>query len=567
MDGNTSTSFIDLPLRALRVWAGNPRKIVGPVDELAASIRSVGLVEPLVVRALPEPEEHGHETGGAEGYVVDGHYTHEVIAGQRRYLAAAPAGLAVVPCRVVAIGDAAALELALVENSQRVDCDPLDEAESIGRLVRDHGRSPEEVASRLGRPVAWVRRRLSLLALVPEARKWLASGKLPLGHALALAAVDAETQGRVCERWRAPDELPSRARWSGEVTMYLRTLSSAPFDVEDAALPGGACWGCPKNTAAQGDLFGEADASARCLDSACWQGKVDATWQAAQKAAKKRRLTVIAETVGVGWRGECTVEGRPLTTAGAEDARPVAVARDRWGRVVELFERPAPSAPAEEDDAEPAAPAADRAAAAQARRDAATKAQRAALAALLGALATPAGMATGLRAALLTVARDLEMSCDLRAVVEADGQSTLAQTDAELVDAQPDTARALVATILATWAADPDAEDEAPCERELRATMTRPAVPTVRVWVAEAAWDALGPEAREDFEEPIGGATIAWQGTEGYVFADVPADEVLTALRGIAQAADVALHEGAAACRQRAAEIDAVAAAREVPRA
>lgn len=532
MDGNTNSTLDTLRLAALRVWPHNTRKTIPDLADLTASVAKVGVLSPLLVRPLAASQ---------------GDVTHEVITGQCRYLAAVAAGLAEVPVIVRALTDAEALEIGLTENAQRNAPPAIEEAEAIDALIRTHGRSPDDVAARLGRDPRWVRRRLSLLALVPEARRWLASGKLPLGHALALAAVDAEAQGRVCERWRVSDELPPARRWAGEVATELRTLASAPFDVDDAALPGGACGSCPRSTAAQADLFGGADATARCTSLACWQGKVDAVWAAAQKAAKKRRLPVIAGTVDVGWRGEAEVDGRTLTTSGAEGARPVAVGRDRWGRVHDLYERPAVEPEGDDRTAGDEAPAADHRSAAVTRRDAAQAARRAALGKLLDALATPDGLAAGLRAALLTCARDLDMSRDLRALVEAGGGSALAQTDAELADGAPanDVPRLLVATILAAWASDADAEDESAAERDLRARMTAPPVPTVRVWIAEAAWDALDAAAREDMEEPIGGAPIAWQGTEGWVFADVPADEVLASLRGLAEALEVRLHEGA----------------------
>lgn len=357
MDGNANTNFRDIPHAALRMWSGNPRKTVGDVADLAASIRSVGLAEPLVVRALPAPEEYGHETGGAEGYVVDGHHTHEVIAGQRRYHAAALAGLTEVPCRVVALDDAAALELTLVENSQRVDCDPIDEAESIDRLVRAHGRSPDEVAARLGRPLAWVRRRLSLLDLCEEAKAAVRSDRLPLGHAIALAAVDAETQATVLLRF-TNREIPSIKSFAREIIYALHLISAAPFDAADKTLPGGACGGCPKRSDAQGqlDIFGESSPTegAHCLDVTCWERKGEETWSRAKDSAKKRHLTIIedgSEVIAFDHGTPVVRADKPYTIgAPTPKAKPVAITRTERGRVVELYVRPA--AKTSEDDPE-----------------------------------------------------------------------------------------------------------------------------------------------------------------------------------------------------------------------
>lgn len=607
MDGNTTIAT--LPLARLRVWPGNPRKTVPDLTDLTASVAKSGVLSPLLVRELPAPA---------------GAVTHEVIAGQCRYLAATAAGLVEVPVLVRALDDATALELGLVENAQRNDPAPLEEAEALDALVRTHGRSVEDVAARLGRPVAWARRRLSLLGLGREARAWLASGKLPLAHALQLAAVDEATQLRVVERFRHVESLPSSKLFAQDVTTYLRTLASAPFDAA-------GCAGCSTRTDVQTDLFGATPENARCLGPTCWDAKVAGVWAEAQKAAKKRRLPVIAEPVEHDWRGLARLpDGRLLTaTAPSEGARPAAVARDRHGRVLDLYEPPpAPSDgdAAEEDEAEVPDDREARAAAAQARRDAAAAARKVQVAAFVEALTrSPAALVAGLRVALLTAARDLDCGRDLRVVCEAWGGSAAFATDADIVAdlRAADLPLVLVATLCAAWATDPDAEDATPVERTLRELVrggvdapeelapvgqrksvhgpffdedkgmgqgpwvgaklpcsdcasivlqpderaqcptcgavhagadvvpaswdTKPAATpaTARLWIAEAAWDALTPDARDDLTEPFGGTTVNWQGTEGYVFADVPRDETLNALQGMAEALLVEMVESA----------------------
>lgn len=96
---------------------------------------------------------------------------------------ASAAGLTEVPCVVRVLDDATALEIALVENSQRNDPSPLEEAESIDLLTRKHGRTVDQVADKLGRDVRWVRRRLTLLTLCEAARERMRKGELPLAHA------------------------------------------------------------------------------------------------------------------------------------------------------------------------------------------------------------------------------------------------------------------------------------------------------------------------------------------------------------------------------------------------
>lgn len=540
-----------LALTRLRVWPGNPRKTVPDLTTLTESVRKVGVLAPLLVRELVKPV---------------GAVTHEVIAGQCRYLAATAACLAEVPVTVREVDDATALELGLTENAQRNAPAPLEEAEALDALVRTHGRTVDDVAARLGHPAAWVRRRLSLLGLGREARAWLSSGKLPLAHALQLAAVDEATQGRVVERFRHVEALPSSKLFGSDVTTYLRTLASAPFDAA-------GCAGCQTRTDVQADLFGSTPENARCLGPPCWDTKVAEVWATAQKAAKKRRLPVIAEPIEHDWRGLARLpDGRLLTaTAPSEDARPVALARDRHGRVLDLYEpppAPADGDAAEEDEAEVPDDREARAAAAQARREAAAAARRAEVAAFVEALTrSPAALVAGLRVALLTAARDLDCTRDLRVVLEARGHAPAVFRDAELAAEVPagELALVLAATLCAAWATDPDTNDAEPVERTLRELVRAPAeaapvdredvllrpeapaptAPTARLWIPEVAWDALSQDARDDLTEPFGGTLVNWQGAEGYVFADVPRDETLNALQGMAEALLVGMVESA----------------------
>lgn len=326
----------ELALSRLRVWRDNPRKTVGDVSELAASIAKVGVIEPLLVRELPEPE---------------GEVTHEVVAGQRRFMAAILAGLATVPTMVRALADDDALELALAENAARTDVHPLEECEALSQLIETHKRRPEQVADRLGRPVRWVERRLSLRLLAPAWREDLISGRLPLAHAEMLARLDLDTQRDLhgkCERFT---ELPSARAFARELRFHLRNLATPPFDVTDASLPGGACKACPKRSDAQPDLFdaGGPDADAHCLDTGCWSKKCDVTWERAKKAAARAKLTVIENpaevfTWGASLKWDCPYVGAASLGEHASEMKPVAVARDDRGGIHQLYDRAAAEA-------------------------------------------------------------------------------------------------------------------------------------------------------------------------------------------------------------------------------
>ena len=580
MDGNLPT-LTTRPLTSLRVWPGNPRKTIPDLTDLTASIRRLGVLSPLLIRPLATP---------------DGDVTHEVIAGQCRYLAADLAGLDEVPVNEREVDDCVALELGLIENSQRESPSPLEEAEAIERLTRDHGRTVEQVANKLGRTVAWVRRRLTLLGLGEAARERMRRGELPLAHAERLAVLDAETQARVLSR--CPDELPASGAFAREIMLSLHSLANAPFDIEDAKLPGGSCSRCSKRSDSQADLFASVSSAAGCPDAACWSKKNDASWARVERDAKKRKLPII-DAKGVlasyGVPGTIEYTAPYLSEPPTPDAKPVAIARHFRGHAVELYAKPervATKAIVTREDLEDDGPSPEeieREARAKAAKEAA---QRAKIEKLLAVTQSGHGLALLWRVAAQALSL-AGFERDIRAVVAANGglASTLLPVD-ELVSGA-DAPRVLAAALAHEWALFASGDDDhTDAEKELRALLDAPLaaeapavasappagcadcgdaaalvkpgetikcvcgrvhtrVETVRVWIAESDWDALDAGLRSylhAIELPDQGDTpvaIEWQGTEGYVFADVPRGEVLDELCATLRQADVPFTEGA----------------------
>jgi len=144
------------------------------LEELAQSIRSHGVIQPIVVR----------ERSAAEG----GGYW--LIAGERRWRAAQRAGLHDIPAIVREATPAKAFELALIENLQRDDLDPIEEAEAYRRLFDEHGFTQEQLAERVGKDRATVANALRLLRLPPTVRALVQDGTLSMGHARALLGLD-----------------------------------------------------------------------------------------------------------------------------------------------------------------------------------------------------------------------------------------------------------------------------------------------------------------------------------------------------------------------------------------
>ena len=183
---SSRVGFHEIPLNNLIPSPLNPRKRVHGLDELTASVREAGILEPLLVRPSTDPR-----------VVPD---TFEVIAGGRRLEAARAAGLVLVPCLVREVSDAQALELAIIENNQRGDIHPLEEAEAFRRLKKlDASYTPETIAAKIGRPLAYVKARLRLLDLVQKAREAFAGDQITLSHAQLLAKLEPRIQDEALE--------------------------------------------------------------------------------------------------------------------------------------------------------------------------------------------------------------------------------------------------------------------------------------------------------------------------------------------------------------------------------
>ena len=152
----------------------------GALTELAASIKAQGVMQPILVRPI----------NGQDGAALK----YEIIAGERRYRASKLAGLTEVPVLVKDVDDQAAAAMALIENIQREDLNPLEEAQGIQRLINDFSFTHEQAATAVGRSRSAVSNLLRLLNLASQVQTMLMAGDIDMGHARALLAVDAATQ-------------------------------------------------------------------------------------------------------------------------------------------------------------------------------------------------------------------------------------------------------------------------------------------------------------------------------------------------------------------------------------
>jgi ParB family transcriptional regulator, chromosome partitioning protein len=167
-----------LPTAALRPNPRNPRRAFpnAELDELVASLRERGIIQPIVARPVQDTAE-----------------TYEIIAGERRWRAAQRAGLHEVPVVIIEASDAEALQLAIIENVQRADLNPLEEAEGYRALIEEFSNSQDEIAKIVGKSRSHVANTLRLLKLPETIKAYIHAGKLFAGHArMLIGQPDAE---------------------------------------------------------------------------------------------------------------------------------------------------------------------------------------------------------------------------------------------------------------------------------------------------------------------------------------------------------------------------------------
>lgn len=180
-DSSTSGTASTLSIAQLQAGKYQPRTRMdeGALNELASSIKAQGLMQPILVRPI------GRQNGTEK---------FEIIAGERRFRAVQMAGLDTIPVLIKDVDDQAAAAMALIENIQREDLNPLEEAQGIHRLITEFDFTHEQAAGAVGRSRSAVSNLLRLMNLAKPAQTMLMAGDIDMGHARALLAVDAATQ-------------------------------------------------------------------------------------------------------------------------------------------------------------------------------------------------------------------------------------------------------------------------------------------------------------------------------------------------------------------------------------
>lgn len=276
-------------IRVARIGASptNPRKHFdqAALDELAESIRRHGVLQPILVR--PNPDQ---VRGPREEF--------EIVSGERRWRAAQAAELREIPALVRELGDAEVLEIQVIENLQRADLHPLEEAEGYEALHQRHGYTVADIAAKVGKSERYVYARMKLCALCEKARKAFYAGKLSPTTALLVARIpDAGLQAKATAeiteaRWSADEGMTARQASEHIQRNYMLRLATAPFSTTDAELvpEAGPCTSCPKRTGNAGELFDDIKGPDTCTDPTCFERKT---------IAHKDRLVERAQAKGV----------------------------------------------------------------------------------------------------------------------------------------------------------------------------------------------------------------------------------------------------------------------------
>lgn len=308
-------SLMEIPLDKIRENPNNPRSVIDSVDDLKASIRNSGILQPIAVRWK------------------DGCY--EVVAGSRRFRACKELRLETIPCKVLPqIGDDMAYELATAENLVRENMTAVDEANAVAKLFAQ-GKTRTEIGAMFGKSARWAEGRRKIVELGDKAMELLAAGKINFGHAEVLTMCNPKDVNKWLSNavWQTPEALKNA------IMNEKPLLERAPFDAKKV------CRNCEKRSDEQKDLFGDVQCC-YCLDRECFEGHVKKEADHWRKKFTKEGLEEVpkdqfysAKNEYNGWFDTCSEdeEERELTKKFiAEGKKPMFWVDDstaEWGHV------------------------------------------------------------------------------------------------------------------------------------------------------------------------------------------------------------------------------------------
>lgn len=262
----------DLAIERIITDAMQPRKYFNEdaLKQLSESIEEHGVLQPITVRK------------SGKDYVI--------VMGERRYRATKLAKKKTIPCIVREYKNNDVLEIQIIENLQRQDVEPTEEAEAIAYLSEKY--APSEIAKRLGRTDNFVKQRLKLAGLIEGFKTFVRNGEMTISLGVGVALFEPEEQQMMLETM---GEDFSAHQINQMIKNQTYDLEKAPFDVSDKKLvaKAGACSECPFNAANQGNLFG--DGKMMCTKSACYETKKSKSFLNLIETSKKDNVLLIPE--------------------------------------------------------------------------------------------------------------------------------------------------------------------------------------------------------------------------------------------------------------------------------
>jgi ParB family chromosome partitioning protein len=327
-------------IKNLREAKYNPRRHFDEkqLADLVESIKAMGIMNPLLVRP------YGDEEG-----------VFEIVGGARRFRAAKAAGLTEVPVIVRNLTDQQALEVAVIDNLQRADVHPLDEADGYEALMEQPGYDVAAIALKVGKSESYVYQRLKLTDLVEGARRCFFEGRITAAHAILIARLQPKDQKEALaasfsDDWdpeikrRLPTLVSVRrlAAWiDNNVHLSLRT---APFATDDATLvpAAGTCLSCPKRTGNAPALFEDIAKKDTCTDRTCFQSKLLAfvNTTRAQLEGKGKKVQFVSDEYGEkrpdvlkrdDWQVATQNKGKCADTITG-----IKVGREEFGKIIQV---------------------------------------------------------------------------------------------------------------------------------------------------------------------------------------------------------------------------------------
>lgn len=270
MNTEIKNELQEVDIKNIFVSKTNPRKTFDEdsMKELQESISKVGVLQPILLRYIPD------------GFDKEMNQDYELVCGERRYRAATAIGMKSIPANIRYLTDDEAFELQIIENLERKDVHPLEEAEAFKRMLDSGKYQIADIAAKFAKPETFIAQRLKFVDLIDEIKKDFYEGKLGIGHAIQIARLGEKDQKQIYDGahggWNPGYGTVDELRDQIEDDTY--DLDEAPFDTKDENLLkcATACEVCPKRAGANPTLFADIEETNRCFDTGCYDQKMEA---------------------------------------------------------------------------------------------------------------------------------------------------------------------------------------------------------------------------------------------------------------------------------------------------